>query len=216
MQKAGLEAEIGRLERLRAAHFDDQHAIRRQIRNAQAIIETSTQRIGQIEEDLRIRVTTRGDAFAMEIGEKKFTDRRSAGGSLLTRIRLAERSREPGVRTVARIGGFNVKLEGRTPFGDRAIEQSIWIERTGREQEIQLDEDLSALGLISRLEYALDRFEVQLAEQRRALADAQTRLPAYEKRLGEPFAFDAELQAKLGELKGLNKDLESTNDMTKQ
>jgi hypothetical protein len=29
MQKAGLEAEIARLERLRAAHIDDQQAIRR-------------------------------------------------------------------------------------------------------------------------------------------------------------------------------------------
>ncbi|WP_204311032.1 hypothetical protein, partial [Stenotrophomonas maltophilia] len=27
MQKAGLEAEIARLDRLRAAHFDDQHAV---------------------------------------------------------------------------------------------------------------------------------------------------------------------------------------------
>ncbi|NTC17463.1 helicase-related protein, partial [Agrobacterium tumefaciens] len=35
MQKAGLEAEIARLDRLRAAHIDDQHAIRRQIRDAE-------------------------------------------------------------------------------------------------------------------------------------------------------------------------------------
>ena len=34
MQKAGLESEIARLERQRAAHVDDQHAIRRQIRDA--------------------------------------------------------------------------------------------------------------------------------------------------------------------------------------
>ncbi|TIU28672.1 MAG: lactate dehydrogenase, partial [Mesorhizobium sp.] len=34
MQKAGLEADIARLERLRAAHIDDEHAVRRQIRDA--------------------------------------------------------------------------------------------------------------------------------------------------------------------------------------
>ncbi|RZI39052.1 hypothetical protein EGT07_30970, partial [Herbaspirillum sp. HC18] len=33
MLKAGLEADIARLERLRAAHIDGQHAIRRQIRD---------------------------------------------------------------------------------------------------------------------------------------------------------------------------------------
>ena len=36
MQKAGLESEIARLERLRAAHIDDQHAIRRRIHTARA------------------------------------------------------------------------------------------------------------------------------------------------------------------------------------
>jgi len=34
MRKAGLESEIARLQRQRAAHVDDQHAIRRQIRDA--------------------------------------------------------------------------------------------------------------------------------------------------------------------------------------
>ena len=34
MRKAGLESEIARLQRQRAAHIDDQHAIRRQIREA--------------------------------------------------------------------------------------------------------------------------------------------------------------------------------------
>ena len=48
MQKAGLEAEIARLERLRAAHIDDQHAIRRQIRDAEREIDLSTLRIGEI------------------------------------------------------------------------------------------------------------------------------------------------------------------------
>ena len=38
MQKAGLEAELARMERLRAAHFDDQHAIRRQINTARGTI----------------------------------------------------------------------------------------------------------------------------------------------------------------------------------
>ena len=36
MQKAGLEAELARLQRQHAAHFDDQHAIRRQIANARS------------------------------------------------------------------------------------------------------------------------------------------------------------------------------------
>ncbi len=36
MQKAGIEAEVARLRRLHAAHFDDQHAIAQNIRSAEA------------------------------------------------------------------------------------------------------------------------------------------------------------------------------------
>ena len=48
MQKARLEAEIARLDRLRAAHVDDQHAIRRQIRDAEHEIAVSTKRIEDV------------------------------------------------------------------------------------------------------------------------------------------------------------------------
>lgn len=46
MQKAGLDDEIARLEWLHAAHIDDQHAIRRQVREAERAIELSSRRIG--------------------------------------------------------------------------------------------------------------------------------------------------------------------------
>ena len=67
MQKAGLEAEIARLERLRAAHIDDQHAIRRQIRDAEREIERATRRIGEIGQDIERLVPTAGEAFAMTV-----------------------------------------------------------------------------------------------------------------------------------------------------
>jgi hypothetical protein len=52
MQKAGLEADIARLERLRAAHIDDLHAVRRQLRDAERDIELSTRRIVEIGQDI--------------------------------------------------------------------------------------------------------------------------------------------------------------------
>jgi chromosome segregation ATPase len=67
MLKAGLEAEIARLERLRAAHIDEQHAIRRQIRDAEREIERATRRISEIGQDIERFVPTAGDAFAMTV-----------------------------------------------------------------------------------------------------------------------------------------------------
>ncbi len=48
MKKAGLEADIARLERLRAAHDDDLYAVRREIRDAERDIEHATRRIEEI------------------------------------------------------------------------------------------------------------------------------------------------------------------------
>jgi hypothetical protein len=212
MQKAGLEAELARLGRIRAAHFDDQHAIRRQINNARSTIARATTRIGQITQDIAARVSTRGDAFRMQAGENVFEDRKTAGASLLSRIRLTERARQEGQWTVATLGGFDVKMEGKSRFRGESYDLEVWIERTGSEQAIRLDGELTPLGLISRLEYALDRFEVELAEERRTLAEAEARLPGYERRAGEPFTLEAELEAKAAELTALEADLAATDN----
>ena len=93
MRKAGLESEIARLQRQRAAHIDDQHAIRRQIRDARHDQAHAEGRIRAITSDLARRQSTRGDAFTMEIEGRTITQRKAAGASLLTKIRLAARER---------------------------------------------------------------------------------------------------------------------------
>lgn len=65
MQRAGLEADIARLERLRAAHIDDEHAVRRQIRDAERDIEYSTRRVREVGQDIQRQVPTAGEAFRM-------------------------------------------------------------------------------------------------------------------------------------------------------
>lgn len=205
MQKVGLEAELARLGRLRAAHFDDQHAIRRQITNARSTIAGATKQVWSIKQDIDAREPTRGDAFKFDTGKKVLDVRKTAGGSLLSRIRLTQRAREAGQWRLGSLGGFELKMEGRGKEDWFSLD--LWIERTGGEHVVRLDGDLTPLGLISRLEYVLDHFEVELAEERRALADAEARLPGYKRRVGEEFALQAELDAKAEELKALEADL---------
>ena len=70
MQKAGLEAEIARLERQRAAHIDDQHAIRRQIRDAERDIEFCTRRIAEVGKDIERLRPDRGRRLHHERGRQ--------------------------------------------------------------------------------------------------------------------------------------------------
>ena len=211
MQKAGLEAEVARLRRLRAAHQDDQFAVSRHIHLAEGTIRDAATRIAQIEADLKRRTPTRGDAFRMTVGDRTHTERKPAGASLLSRIRIAEKEKREGRNVLGAIGGFEIGMQVERLGREKgAVWVSVWLDRVGHEQSVELSEDLTPLGLISRLEYMLDRFEADLADYRRRLADVEQRLPAYRSRRGETFAFEEALREKDDELHTLEATLAST------
>jgi hypothetical protein len=200
MQKAGLEAEIARLERLHAAHIDDQHAIRSAIRSAEQRSASAMRRISEIEQDIAIRIPTRGDAFSMKVEGKSFSERKEAGAALLQAIRYREFERKDGTWSLAEIGGFEISFTAKFATRDQYDRIDVDMHRTGTIAEIDFSHDLTALGFISRLEYMLSRFEVELAEEKRTVADAEARLPGYRQRLGETFSYAAELDTKRQEL----------------
>ncbi|WP_155984561.1 hypothetical protein [Roseomonas gilardii] len=90
MQKAGLEAEIARLERQRAAHVDDQHTVRRRVAEARSAIGRATQAITDTEADLARRISTRGEEFRMEVQGRTFAERKEAGAALLRVLRTVQ------------------------------------------------------------------------------------------------------------------------------
>jgi hypothetical protein len=212
IQKAGLETEIGRLERQRTAHFDDQLNIRRQIQNAQHDRQTAEERIAAIRADLTRRVATRGEAFAFEGEGRVIAERRTAGALLLSKLRIAERSRTEGEWGIGRLGGFDLACHAHATLAG-AFRVALVLRRATHDQEITVEPDLTALGLISRLEHILERFELDLQEQQRLGLDAARRLAAYEARLGEAFPLQAELDAKRAELRCIEAELadSSTN-----
>ena len=203
MQKAGIEAEVARLRRLRAAHQDDQFAIARHIHVAEDTIRSAGIRIAQIEEDLKIRTPTRGEAFSMVVGDRTYADRKPAGAALLSRIRIAEKEKQAGQATLGAIGGFELKMQVERLLREKsAVYVSVWLDRTGHEP-VEIDDELTPLGLVSRLEWMFDRLEADLAEHRRWLTEAEQRLPAYRSRRGEMFIFEVELRDKEGALQSL-------------
>jgi len=205
IQKAGLETEIARLERQRAAHFDDQLSIRRQIRNARHDRDTAEERIAAIREDLLRRVTTKGEAFALEAEGRRVTERRTAGALLISKLRLAERSRAEGEWRVGRLGGFDLICQAHSALS--GVFRVALVLQRAKHQEITVEPELTPLGLISRLEHVLDRFELDLQEQQRLGSDATRRLVDYEARLGEAFPLQAELDGKRAQLMRIEAEL---------
>ena len=211
MQKAGLEAEIARLGRLHAAHVDDQHAIRRQIRDAAKEIELSTKRIDGIGKDLELLVPTQGDAFRIEVKGKTFTERKLAGRALMTEILTLVQLRQEEAQVIASIGGFDLEFEGKR-VAREGFQYTTMLRRTGARYEVDLSMTVTPLGAISRLEHALSNFENERQDYRRRLIEAEKRLAAYQPRLGETFAFEGELELKRAELAEIETSLAASSD----
>jgi N12 class adenine-specific DNA methylase/adenine-specific DNA methylase len=206
MQKAGLEADIARLERLRFAHQDDQFAIRRQIRDAERDIEYSTRRIGEIGEDLDRLVPTAGEAFRMTVGDERFPERKLAGRALMKEIlTLVQLQHEDGT-IIASVGGFDLEYSGER-FGQDGYRYATMLVRTGAETEIELPVTTTPLGAIAKLEHVLANLEEEQDRARHRLAEAERRLASYRSREGGAFAFSDELADKRRQLGEIEKSL---------
>ncbi|MGV2113750.1 DEAD/DEAH box helicase family protein [Agrobacterium salinitolerans] len=207
MQKAGLEADIARLERLRAAHEDDQYAVRRQIRDADREIETAIRRIGEIGRDIERLQPTSGECFAMSVTGKPYTERKEAGRALMKEILTLVQLQQQGEVHIARIGGFDLVYIGeKFGRGDNYHYQTL-LQRTGADYEIELPVTVTPLGAISRLEHALDGFDEERVRYRQRLEEYRRRLTSYQSRQGGEFAFADELKDKRRKLRDIEEAL---------
>ena len=214
MQKAGLEAEISRLQRQRAAHMDDQHDIRRRIFNARDDRDQATRRLKAIRQDINRRVSTRGEAFTMEVEGRKYSERKLAGTALLAKTRIALLEATKRDWKIGNIAGFDLSCSvHRAMFGNVWVADLI-LQRTDYEHLVDAFDELTALGLIARIESIIDRFERDIDDQERKLADATSRIAGYQPRLDQEFALQPELDIKLAELAALNADLATSGGIS--
>src|SRR6266702_8690820 len=112
---------------------------------------------------------------------------------------------------IASIGGFDVTFEGER-VGREDYRYVTMLQRTGAQYEIELPMTVTPLGAIARLEHALTNFEGEQENYRRRLFDADRRLASYRRRVGETFAFAAELDLKRAELAEIEVDLADDGD----
>ena len=84
---------------------------------------------------------------------------------LLSRIRIAEKEKQIGRSILGTIGGFETGIQmERLDREKGSVYVSVWLDRTGHEPTVEIDDELTLLDLISRLEWMLDRLEVDLDE----------------------------------------------------
>jgi len=205
MRKAGIASEIARLERLRDSHFDDQFAIRRKIGFGEKRLEDATRRIEAITQDLARRIPTRGDAFTMTVGDRRLTERKAAAEALIAFVRKMKPQKPGATAPIAAIGGFTIVA--RTSYFD---DIELRLDRALKSSDAIAYDDVTPLGLVSRLESALGRFEVELVEERRTVSEVSGWLPGFKARLGDAFPHETELEEKRAEMAELDASLAAT------
>jgi hypothetical protein len=84
IEKAQVDAELIRLTRLRSAHAEEQYRIRASLRHSREEVQTWTERLANLREDLTLRQDTSGDKFRIEL-DKQTLDNRGIAGELLLR-----------------------------------------------------------------------------------------------------------------------------------
>ena len=141
----------------------------------------------------------------MTVGDRKLTERKAAGEALIALARKLKPKKPAATAPVGAIGGF--AIEARTTAFD---ELELKLVRACRSDPIACEKDVTPLGLVSRLEAALSRFEVELAEERRTVAEVSGWLPGFKARLGDPFPHQAELDEKRAEMAELEASLAAT------
>ena len=227
MKKAGLDAEVARLLRLRDAHVDDQVNIRRTIRRTMDAIDAALHKIARLEADIARRLPRReGEAIFELVDGTIVTDRKAVGEHILAIAADVRRRRTITRQPLGSFYGFNLELSGdEVTLGDRGsvVETGLSILHSGEQRGFEVTEKTRWNTLIGRLEASLRNLDVELAAVRAGLEADERRLPAFEARLGQNFPDTAMLDDKLRELADLEADLAGTkgdfdpaNDADKQ
>jgi N12 class adenine-specific DNA methylase/predicted O-methyltransferase YrrM len=200
IEKATIDAEVMRLTRLKKQHAESLYQMRYRVRGLNDNGVILEREIANIREDLRTRISTRGDNFAMTVTNETFTDRLKAGRALVfaaTAIKPFE-----STMTIGSIGGFPISIE---KFDERA---TLLIHG---KHSYRANVSDSPTGTIASLEHALDSIEDRLRERETSLTQSRRQIADLTNQLDQPF----EHEEKLAEATKRQQEIVIALDITK-
>ncbi len=164
MEKAKLEGEVVRLERLERAWHRSQRDLQYRLDRGPLEIEALDDKLHQVELALQVRRPIKGEQFQMEVDRATYRERAVAGQALSTTMQRLCLAAAGGGRQqgwIGYLGGFAVKASAeRDPAGKSRIDLELV---DVPDSHIRLDGQqlgtTSPAGLVIRLENRLERLE---------------------------------------------------------
>ncbi|HUZ07486.1 MAG TPA: DEAD/DEAH box helicase family protein [Candidatus Paceibacterota bacterium] len=202
IEKAQVDAELIRLTRLRSAHAEEQYRIRSNLRHSHQEVQTWTERLANLREDLTLRQDTSGDKFRIEL-DKQTLDNRGVAGELLLRRAEKIKTRFGEDNRIGRFAGFDLFI--RSGFNDTAE-----LVLRGKNSYSTRVTD-TALGTIRSLESTVQGFEERATRLETDIKESQKRAAELEAKVGSPF----EKEERYHHLARRQSEIEEQLDLTK-
>ncbi len=182
IEKAHVDAEVVRLTRLKKQHAESLYQMRYRLKGLGDNIQRCEREIASIREDLRTRISTRGDNFSMTVQKEAFTERVKAGRALV--FLAAAMKPFQSTKAIGEIGGFPISLH-------RFDERANLVIHGKCEYKANLSD--SPTGTISSVEHALESMEDRLRERETDLKQAHKQSEDLTKQLDHPFEHEEKL-----------------------
>ena len=197
MEKVKIDTEIRKLDQLRAAHLNQQHKIRLEIRSLPPEIRERQERIERLAADIARRDANTGEEFSMTVGNRQYSGKgaREQAAAALTGAVLSWRD-DQSLQVRGSFRGFEILSRGRGGARlagsdeDRLPELFI---RGAATYTVQLNAE-NPVGTVQSIEHALRSLEKAVADETERTARAEKMLADYREQLGRPFEHEARLK----------------------
>jgi N12 class adenine-specific DNA methylase len=213
-RKAGLETDIARLQRKRAAHYDSQSAVRREIRWSNERIERAKTALEHIEADIQARCIPEKDAFTMTVEGVVYTDRKEAGAAIMQSLSNAEMEGKDRDWIIAEYAGFRLEAQGWQVVDKKHPYRLIIVVRRSGSTNRVFEQDLrSGEAIIIRCDGVLTEFERQQADELYTIKSNEATVADYSKRESNaPFELQAELDHLMNEWQAVVESLSDKDE----
>ena len=214
MERAGVEQEVARLERLRSAHHSTQAGLVREVKSLRKERYGCEVAIVALKDAILQRVETRGDRFSAVIDGQPSRDRKASGVDLQVVLANAhEDLRRGGTvdRRVGQLGGFELHVHADRHWD---VVQLHVVGLPTRPLEFSRSEVANSdpVGVVRKLENQLGSLETEIERRADRIGRIDMKLSDAAGVIGQPFAHDEGLHVAQRRLAAIDTELHPDPD----
>jgi N12 class adenine-specific DNA methylase len=209
MEKVRVDTEIRKLDQLRAAHINQQHNIRWEIKHLPEKIQRSKDGLSRVAADIETREAHAQEDFSITVGSRDYSGKgaREDAAKALTHAALSWRN-DKTMAPRARFRGFDILSRGsdlKAFDGEPELPELFVRGKDSYRAHLNADNPVGTVQSIEHTLRALDRLaqeeQDQIERQEKALAD-------YQHQLNRPFEHETKLKELLARQAQLNSALD--------